>query len=114
MLDYVGEPKAIPWTHLTPLKAAADAWAHHDIRDGDVVAWPTNLGWMMGPWLIYAAFFNNASIALYNGSPLGSGFVKFVQVQYSWIKCVKYRGGRVNCRKCCLKVKLLHPFGRKL
>ena len=83
MFVYVGEPKAIPWTHLTPLKAAADAWAHHDIRDGDVVAWPTNLGWMMGPWLIYAAFFNNASIALYNGSPLGSGFVKFVQVQYS-------------------------------
>ncbi|KAI5081101.1 hypothetical protein GOP47_0004284 [Adiantum capillus-veneris] len=74
-----GEPKAIPWTHLTPLKAAADAWAHHDIRAGDVVSWPTNLGWMMGPWLIYAAFFNNASIALYNGSPIGLGFVKFVQ-----------------------------------
>lgn len=74
-----GEPKAIPWTHLTPLKAAADAWAHHDIRAGDVVSWPTNLGWMMGPWLIYAAFFNNACIALYNGSPLGHGFVKFVQ-----------------------------------
>lgn len=74
-----GEPKAIPWTHLTPLKAAANAWAHHDIRANDVVLWPTNLGWMMGPWLIYAAFFNSACIALYNGSPLGPGFVKFVQ-----------------------------------
>lgn len=74
-----GEPKAIPWTHLTPLKAAADAWAHHDIKAGDVVSWPTNLGWMMGPWLIYAAFFNNACIALYNGSPVGTGFAKFVQ-----------------------------------
>ncbi|XP_021761234.1 probable acyl-activating enzyme 17, peroxisomal isoform X1 [Chenopodium quinoa] len=74
-----GEPKAIPWTHATPLKAAADAWCHMDIRKGDVVAWPTNLGWMMGPWLVYASLLNNASIALYNGSPLSSGFSKFVQ-----------------------------------
>lgn len=74
-----GEPKAIPWTNASPLKAAADAWCHMDIRKDDVVAWPTNLGWMMGPWLVYAALLNNASIALYNGSPLSSGFSKFVQ-----------------------------------
>ncbi|KAJ7536957.1 hypothetical protein O6H91_12G089700 [Diphasiastrum complanatum] len=74
-----GEPKAIPWTHATPIKAAADAWAHLDIRAGDVVCWPTNLGWMMGPWLIYAALVNGAAIALYNGSPLGYGFGKFIQ-----------------------------------
>ncbi|XP_078443646.1 acyl-activating enzyme 17 isoform X2 [Wolffia australiana] len=74
-----GEPKAIPWTHATPLKAAADAWAHMDILKGDVVAWPTNLGWMMGPWLVYATLINGASMALYNGSPLGDGFAKFVQ-----------------------------------
>ncbi|XP_004252244.1 hexanoyl-CoA synthase-like [Solanum lycopersicum] len=74
-----GDPKAIPWTLLTPFKAAADGWCHMDIKNGDVVAWPTNLGWMMGPWLVYAALLNGASIALYNGSPLGSGFAKFVQ-----------------------------------
>ncbi|CAM8982222.1 unnamed protein product [Rhodiola kirilowii] len=74
-----GEPKAIPWTYLTPFKAAVDGWCHMDIRKGDVVAWPTNLGWMMGPWLVYASLINGASMALYNGAPLGSGFVKFVQ-----------------------------------
>ncbi|KAL5723462.1 putative acyl-activating enzyme 17 [Ranunculus cassubicifolius] len=74
-----GEPKAIPWTHATPLKAAADAWCHMDVRKGDVVAWPTNLGWMMGPWLVYASLLNGASLALYDGSPLDSGFAKFVQ-----------------------------------
>ncbi|XP_043716637.1 probable acyl-activating enzyme 17, peroxisomal [Telopea speciosissima] len=74
-----GEPKAIPWTHASPLKAAADAWCHLDIRKGDVVAWPTNLGWMMGPWLVYASLLNGASMALYHGSPLGAGFAKFVQ-----------------------------------
>lgn len=74
-----GDPKAIPWTNITPLKAAADAWFHMDIRKGDVVCWPTNLGWMMGPWLVYASLLNGASMALYVGSPLGSGFAKFVQ-----------------------------------
>ncbi|XP_022738682.1 probable acyl-activating enzyme 17, peroxisomal isoform X2 [Durio zibethinus] len=74
-----GEPKAIPWTNVTPFKAAADAWCHMDIRRGDIVAWPTNLGWMMGPWLVYASLLNGASMALYNGSPLTSGFAKFVQ-----------------------------------
>jgi acetyl-CoA synthetase len=74
-----GDPKAIPWTHLTPIKAAADGWAHHDIREKDIVAWPTNLGWMMGPWLIYAALLNGASIALYEDAPTGKDFLKFVE-----------------------------------
>ena len=74
-----GEPKAIVWDQVTPIKAAADAWIHQDVRRGDVVCWPTNLGWMMGPWLIYASLLNGASIALYQGSPLESGFGAFVQ-----------------------------------
>ena len=74
-----GEPKAIPWTHTTPIKAAADAYLHHDIHPGDVLAWYTNLGWMMGPWLIYASFINKATIALYDGVPTGRDFGVFVQ-----------------------------------
>ena len=74
-----GEPKAIPWTHTTPIKAAADAYLHHDIHPGDVLAWHTNLGWMMGPWLIYASLINRATIALYEGVPTGRDFGVFVQ-----------------------------------
>lgn len=73
------EPKAIPWTHTTAIKCAADAYLHHDIRPGDVLAWPTSLGWMMGPWLIYAALINRASMALYYGAPTGRAFCEFVQ-----------------------------------
>ena len=74
-----GTPKAIPWNHLTPLKCAADGYFHQDIHMSDVVAWPTNIGWMMGPWLIYASFINKASIALYEGAPIGEGFISFVK-----------------------------------
>ena len=74
-----GEPKAIPWSHTTPIKCAADAYLHHDIHAGDVLAWYTNLGWMMGPWLIYASLINKATIALYDGVPTGRDFGVFVQ-----------------------------------
>jgi acetyl-CoA synthetase len=73
-----GEPKAIPWTQTTPLKAAMDGRYHQDIHAGDVVAWPTNLGWMMGPWLIYASLLNGASLALYDDAPTTRGFVEFI------------------------------------
>ena len=46
---------------------------------GDVVAWPTNVGWMMGPWLIYATLINRACIALYEGLPSGPGFTQFIR-----------------------------------
>ncbi len=73
-----GDPKAIPWTHLTPIKSAMDAHFHHDVHEGDVVAWPTNLGWMMGPWLIYASLINGAALALHDDAPTGPDFCRFV------------------------------------
>ena len=73
-----GEPKAIPWSHLTPIKCAVDAYLHQDVQPADRVAWPTNLGWMMGPWLIYASLINRATMALYGGAPTGRDFGKFV------------------------------------
>jgi len=74
-----GEPKAIPWSQLTPIKAAADGHYHQDIHEGDVVAWPTNLGWMMGPWLIFGSFINEATMALHDDAPTTESFVRFVE-----------------------------------
>lgn len=73
-----GEPKAIPWMHSTPLKAAIDGLLHQDIHSGDVVCWPTNLGWMMGPWLLFQMI-NGASIALFGGVTSTDLFCKFVE-----------------------------------
>jgi len=74
-----GDPKAIPWTHTTPIKCAMDGYLHHDIKPGEVVAWPTSIGWMMGPWLIYASLVNRATMALYYGAPVTREFCEFVQ-----------------------------------
>jgi acetyl-CoA synthetase len=74
-----GTPKAIPWTQTTPLKCVMDAHFHQDVHPEDVVCWPTNIGWMMGPWLIYASLVSRATMALYHGAPAGSGFARFVR-----------------------------------
>ena len=73
-----GTPKAIPWTHVTPFKSAMDGYFHQDIHPDDTVAWPTNIGWMMGPWLIFATLVNGATMALFEGSPASEQFVRFV------------------------------------
>lgn len=73
-----GDPKAIPWTHVTPIKCISDGHFHQDIRDGDIVAWPTSLGWMMGPWLIFATLANKACIALSTSIPTSRRFGEFI------------------------------------
>lgn len=74
-----GDPKAIVWDHTTAIKAAADGYFHQDIQPGEVTAWPTNLGWMMGPWLIFATFINRATLAIYTGAPSDTAFGPFVE-----------------------------------
>ncbi|MFN6947006.1 MAG: AMP-binding protein, partial [Cytophagaceae bacterium] len=73
------EPKSIPWTHITPIKCASDAYYHHDIKPSDVVTWTTGMGWMMAPWLIYASLINKATLAVYSGAATGPGFGKFAE-----------------------------------
>ncbi len=74
------DPKAILWTQTTPIKAAADAYFHHDVGSGDVLAWPTSFGWMMGPWLTYGSLVNGAAMALYVGAAQRRAYGEFVSV----------------------------------
>lgn len=74
-----GEPKAIVWSHVTPIKAAIDGYMHQNIQVGEVVCWPTNIGWMMGPWLMFQMI-NGATIALFQGITSTHSFCKFVEV----------------------------------
>ncbi len=74
-----GEPKAIPWTHLTPIKSAMDGYYHQDVHGDDVTAWPTNIGWMMGPWLIFATLVNGACMALYPGATNTPEYLRFIR-----------------------------------
>ena len=40
-----------------------------DVGKGTRISWLTDIGWMMGPWLIYGALINGATICIYDGAP---------------------------------------------
>ncbi len=65
-----GKPKGIAHTHASfPIKAAQDMAFGTDVGKGTRISWYTDIGWMMGPWLIYGALVNGATICIYDGAP---------------------------------------------
>ena len=65
-----GKPKGIVHTHASfPIKAAQDMAFGTDVGKGTRISWYTDIGWMMGPWLIYGALINGATICIYDGAP---------------------------------------------
>jgi acetyl-CoA synthetase len=65
-----GRPKGIQHTHCGfPLKSAQDMAFGTDVGSGTRISWVTDIGWMMGPWLIYGATLLGATIVLYDGAP---------------------------------------------
>jgi acetyl-CoA synthetase len=65
-----GKPKGILHTHCGfPTKVAQDMCFGTDVGQGDRIAWVTDIGWVMGPWLIYGALTLGATIVLYDGAP---------------------------------------------
>jgi len=65
-----GRPKGAVHVHGGfPVKAAQDLAHCFDLQSGDLMWWFTDLGWMMGPWLIAGGLILGASILLYDGAP---------------------------------------------
>ncbi|HXF43022.1 MAG TPA: AMP-binding protein, partial [Pyrinomonadaceae bacterium] len=65
-----GRPKGIAHTHSSfPIKAAQDMAFGTDVGQGTKICWYTDIGWMMGPWLIYGALINGAVVCLFDGAP---------------------------------------------
>lgn len=65
-----GLPKGVLHYHASfPIKAAQDMFHLFDLKSTDIFTWLTDIGWMMGPWLIYGTLINRATIFIYNGSP---------------------------------------------
>ena len=65
-----GTPKGALHVHGGfPVKATQDLAHCFDLQTGDVILWSTDIGWMMGPWLIAGGLMLGATIALYDGTP---------------------------------------------
>jgi acetyl-CoA synthetase len=81
-----GKPKGILHMHCGfPVKSAQDMCFGTDVGRGCRISWVTDIGWMMGPWLIYGALLLGATIVLYDGAP------DFPTADRLWEFCAKHQ-----------------------
>ncbi|HJR91428.1 MAG TPA: AMP-binding protein [Acidimicrobiia bacterium] len=65
-----GRPKGAVHVHggLT-VKLAQEGAFQLDIHPGDRLMWATDMGWIMGPWMVVAGLANGAGIVTFDGAP---------------------------------------------
>jgi acetyl-CoA synthetase len=65
-----GKPKGVNHVHGGfPIKTMIDQYLCMDVKAGDRMLWYTDMGWMMGPFLIFGALGLGAAVVLYEGTP---------------------------------------------
>jgi acetyl-CoA synthetase len=65
-----GRSKGAVHTHCGfPVKAAQDIHQAMDLKAGETLCWVTDMGWMMGPWLVFGSLLVGASMVFYDGAP---------------------------------------------
>lgn len=64
-----GSPKGAVHTHSGfPIKAAQDMAFGTDVHPGDCIYWITDMGWMMGPWLVFGSMLLGSTFLIYDGA----------------------------------------------
>jgi acetyl-CoA synthetase len=65
-----GRPKGAVHVQAGLTVAIAEEGAFQaDLKRDDVLMWVTDMGWIMGPWMVVAGLANGAAIATYDGAP---------------------------------------------
>ncbi len=65
-----GRPKGAVHVHGGfGVQVAAEGAFQFDFHRDDVVMWATDMGWIMGPWIVVAGLANGAAVATYDGAP---------------------------------------------
>lgn len=64
-----GRPKGTVHSHAGALvQIAKEVGYAFDIKPGDRFCWLTDIGWMMGPWMIIGGLFHGAAVVIYDGA----------------------------------------------
>ena len=51
------------------VKLAQEVAFQAELQPGDVLMWATDMGWIMGPWMVIGGLANGVTIATYDGAP---------------------------------------------
>ncbi|WP_338602221.1 AMP-binding protein [Sulfolobus tengchongensis] len=75
-----GKPKGCVHTHDGfPIKASADIYFQFDLKQGETLMWVTDMGWMMGPWMVFGSLLLNAKMGMIEGYTDSKVLEKFIE-----------------------------------
>jgi len=75
-----GKPKGCVHTHDGfPIKASADIYFQFDLKKDETLMWVTDMGWMMGPWMVFGSLLLDAKMGMIEGYTGGEVLQKFVE-----------------------------------
>jgi acetyl-CoA synthetase len=98
-----GKPKGVNHVHGGfAIKSAIDAHLCHDLKPGERMLWYTDMGWMMGPFLVFAALGLGAAIVLYEGTPDYPGPDRL------WKVCADHRVTHLGISPTAIRSLMVH------
>ena len=101
-----GTPKGAVHTHCGfPVKAAQDMRHPMDVGPGDVVWWMSDMGWMMGPWLVFGTLLNGATMVLFDGAP------DFPAPDRTWAVCERHGVTLLGVSPTLIRALMPHGAG---
>lgn len=101
-----GRPKGAVHTHCGfPIKAAQDMRQAMDLKPGERMYWMTDMGWMMGPWLVFGALLNGAAMVFYDGAPDHPG------VDRVWEICARHQVTHLGLSPVLVRALMPHGTG---
>jgi acetyl-CoA synthetase len=98
-----GKPKGVNHVHAGfPLKNMLDQYLCMDVKPRDRMLWYTDMGWMMGPFLVYGALGLGATIVLYEGTP------DFPGPDRLWKICSEHRVTHLGIAPTAIRALMAH------
>jgi len=98
-----GKPKGARHVHAGfPLKNAIDQYLLFDVKPGDKMLWFTDMGWMMGPFMIFGTLTLGASCMLYEGTP------DFPTPDRLWAVCARHRVTHLGIAPTAIRAQMAH------
>src|SRR5690606_41496198 len=74
-----------------PVKAVFDAAYGMDVGPGDILFWVTDMGWMMGPWMVFGALLSGSTMLVCEGTTAHPGPGRIWQiVEYHGVSHLRY------------------------
>lgn len=101
-----GRPKGAVHTHAGfPVKAAQDMAFGTDLHAGESLYWITDMGWMMGPWLVFGALILGGTLMIYDGAP------DYPQVDRLWEMVERHRITHLGLSPTLVRALIPHGEG---